>query len=349
MASITGGQLDTFYSRKINVPNNVSSKGLDFRDLKVLPNGTAYIMTYNLSGSGGGINSRIYKTTMANLMSDNPKDWEEIISGNPSGGGQSGSDWFGKIDAEYYTKRLWVEIGDNLSVYTDGAASPTFTWQTKDFSTDEQLYKWNSMITLQPDVVFGDTAKLTISSQEGLTAPSRVVEQIVNQNATVKKGDYSVSITGTDKDSKYSDATKDNKVYSFDKDTVINLGLMAEGDYDTNVLAGIYAHDGNDITVNTGNNSLQLQSKNYIASPVGIYAGNGKDVTVNAGELNIITAGYENGNTLTNAIWNDAGLNSGSTITINAPVNISMSGGYGGNGIAIQKTDRWGESSSDLK
>ncbi len=347
VASITGGQLDTFYSRKINVPNNVSSKGLDFRDLKVLPNGTAYIMTYNLSGSGGGINSRIYKTTMANLMSDNPKDWEEIISGNPSGGGQSGSDWFGKIDAEYYTKRLWVEIGDNLSVYTDGAASPTFTWQTKDFSTDEQLYKWNSMITLQPDVVFGDTAKLTISSQEGLTAPSRVVEQIVNQNATVKKGDYSVSITGTDKDSKYSDATKDNKVYSFDKDTVINLGLMAEGDYDTNVLAGIYAHDGNDITVNTGNNSLQLQSKNYIASPVGIYAGNGKDVTVNAGELNIITAGYENGNTLTNAIWNDAGLNSGSTITINAPVNISMSGGYGGNGIAIQKTDRWGESSSE--
>ena len=347
VASITGGQLDTFSSRKINVPNNVSSKGLDFRDLKVLPNGTAYIMTYNLSGSGGGINSRIYKTTMANLMSDNPKDWEEIISGNPSGGGQSGSNWFGKIDAEYYTKRLWVEIGDNLSVYTDGAASPTFTWQTKDFSTDEQLYKWNSMITLQPDVVFGDTAKLTISSQEGLTAPSRVVEQIVNQNATVKKGDYSVSITGTDKDSKYSDATKDNKVYSFDKDTVINLGLMAEGDYDTNVLAGIYAHDGNDITVNAGNNSLQLQSKNYIASPVGIYAGNGKDVTVNAGELNIITAGYENGNTLTNAIWNDAGLNSGSTITINAPVNISMSGGYGGNGIAIQKTDRWGESSSE--
>ena len=347
VASITGGQLDTFSSRKINVPNNVSSKGLDFRDLKVLPNGTAYIMTYNLSGGSGGINSRIYKTTMANLMSDNPKDWEEIISGNPSGGGQSGSDWFGKIDAEYYTKRLWVEIGDNLSVYTDGAASPTFTWQTKDFSTDEQLYKWNSMITLQPDVVFGDTAKLTISSQEGLTAPSRVVEQIVNQNATVKKGDYSVSITGTDKDSKYSDATKDNKVYSFDKDTVINLGLMAEGDYDTNVLAGIYAHDGNDITVNAGNNSLQLQSKNYIASPVGIYAGNGKDVTVNAGELNIITAGYENGNTLTNAIWNDAGLNSGSTITINAPVNISMSGGYGGNGIAIQKTDRWGESSSE--
>ena len=69
-------------------------------------------------------------------------------------------------------------------------------------------------------------------------------------------------------------------------------------------------------------------------------------MTVTAGKLNIITSGMTGGNSLTNSIWLDAPANGASSITIHAPTtNIAMTGGYGGNGIAIQKTDRWGEAS----
>ena len=334
-------------SQKVIVPESVKERGLDFRGIKVLPNGTAYVLTYNLSGSGGGSTMYVYKTTMSNLLTENPQDWEVVIKKDVAGGTEedNGAGWFNKIDAEYYTKRVWAEIGDSLVVYTDGSATPTYTWQTKDFSTNEQLYKWNSVITLKPDMVTGDLALLTESSMEGLTAPSTTVVKVVNQNATNLKGDYLFGISGTESDSVYSGVTNDYSNYLFDSDKVISLPLLREGDLNNNVLAAIYAHSGNDINVNSGDHTLQLQTKNYIANPVGIYAGNGKDVTVTAGKLNIIAAGYEGGNTLTNAIWNDAGENTASTITINAPVNISMNGGYGGNGIAVQKTDRWGEAS----
>uniref|UniRef100_UPI004024DF9F hypothetical protein n=1 Tax=Dialister sp. TaxID=1955814 RepID=UPI004024DF9F len=46
-------------------------------------------------------------------------------------------------------------------------------------------------------------------------------------------------------------------------------------------------------------------------------------------------------------IWNDGGKNTASQITVNGDVNISMSGGYGGNGVAIQKSFRWGENSQE--
>ena len=42
---------------------------------------------------------------------------------------------------------------------------------------------------------------------------------------------------------------------------------------------------------------------------------------------------------------NDAGKSAASKITVNGDVNISMNGSYGGNGVAVQKTDRWGEAS----
>ena len=100
------------------------------------------------------------------------------------------------------------------------------------------------------------------------------------------------------------------------------------------------------MTIDAGSNTLQLQSSHTIGSPSGIYAGNRKNVTVTAGKLNIITKGMTGGNSLTNGIWLDAPANGASSITIHAPTtNIAMSGGYGGNGIAIQKTDRWGEAS----
>ena len=114
----------------------------------------------------------------------------------------------------------------------------------------------------------------------------------------------------------------------------------------TNVLAAVDAHSGNDVTIDAGSNTLQLQSSHTIGSPSGIYAGNKKNVTVTAGKLNIITSGMTGGNSLTNGIWLDAPASGSSSITIHAPTtNIAMTGGYGGNGIAVQKTDRWGEAS----
>ena len=336
VADIYGNQLKE-NSYKIKVPSNVQC---DFRDMKILPNGTAYIMTYTLAGGGGGVNLHVYKTNVSNLMSDSPKNWEEVINKQEANG------WFGKLNAEYYTKRLWAEIGNTLNVYTDGSTTP-IVWEAKDFGSNEQYYQFNSVAMLRPDSVTGETAKLTIATPEGLTSPSVTVEKVVNENATMLKGDYTDGITGTGSDTQYSDVTGDDSKYIFNADKVISLGVSkAGGDLDTNVLAAIYARNGNDISVDSTGNTLQLQAKNYIGTPVGIYAGNGKNVTVTAGKLNIITAGYEEGNTLTNAIWNDAGKTDSSVITINAPVNISMSGGYGGNGIAIEKTDRWGEASN---
>ena len=303
-----GGQLNG-NSYKIKVPSNVKC---DFRDLKILPNGTALVMTYVISGNGGGVDLHIYKTTVSNLMSDAPQNWEEIISKQQEVG------WFGKLNAEYYTKRLWTEVGNTLNVYTDGSTTP-IVWEANDFGNNPQYYQFNSVAMLQPDTVTGETAKLTIATPEGLTSASVTVEKIVNENATMLKGDYTDGITGTASDTKYADATSNNSKYTFNSDKVISLGVSKSGGaLDTNILADVYARNGNDLEINAAGHTLQLQAKNYIGSPVGIYAGNGKNVTITADKLNVITAGYEGGNSLTNAIWNDAGKDAGSTITINA-------------------------------
>ena len=325
---ISGGKLNAS-NQKVIVPQKVKDRGLDFRDMQILPNGTAYIMTYNLSGSGGGSTMRVYKTTVTNLLSQNPIDWEEIIDKTTIGNenDQNGSGWFNQIYAEYYTKRVWAEIGDSLVVYTDGDATPKYTWLTKDFSTNEQLYKWNSLITVRPDEVTGDTALLVTNTPEGITSSSITTVTTVNTNATNKAADYNYGITGTVADSVYSENTKDNSIYTFDTDKVINLSLVRRGDNSNNILADIYAYDGNDITVDAGGNTLQLQSKNYVSTPVGVFAGNGKNVTINAGKLNIITSSYSGGNSLTNAIWLDPTQTGEGNININSDVNIAMNGG----------------------
>jgi hypothetical protein len=326
VVSMNNGALTPENSQKITVPSNVQ---YDFRDLKVLPNGTAYVLTYNLSATSAGMSAKVYKTTISNLVSKSPKKWEEVVSGDYDG-------WFGKIYADYYTKRLWFEDGNTLTVYTDGSATPAHKWDATSFSTNSQYYNFNSVVALDPDTVAGDTAKLTAS-----------VPKKMNSNAVLNpQADYYKPITGTADDTAYASVTSDNKNYAFAADKTIYLKSNASGDLTTNVLADIDAHSGNDITINAGSHNLQLQAVNYVADPSGIYVGNGKNVTVNAGKVNIITAGYAGGNSLTNAIWNDAPATGSSTITINAPVNISMSGGHGGNGIAIEKTDRWGEASN---
>ena len=338
-------------SKSVVLPENVKSNGLDFRDMTVWPNGTAYILAYNLATGGGGSNLKVYKTTVANLSSDNPVDWEIVVEGSTEGGGNTGvgTGWFNKLFAEYYTKRVWAEFGNNIVVYTDGAAKPTYTWSAYELAGNTSYHTFNSVSLLSGDTVFGNKALLTTSREEGLTSPSVTTTKIVNINANSKTGDYFQRISGTDADSSvYSGVSSDNSVYTFTADKTISLKPNAwktQADLSNNILAAVYAHDGNDVTVNAGSNTLQLQVQNSVATPVGVYAGNGKNITINAGKLNIITIGAVNGNSLNNAIMNDAGKSAASKITVNGDVNISMNGSYGGNGVAVQKTDRWGEAS----
>lgn len=339
-ATLTNGAVSKEKTKSITVPTSVKATGQDFRDLKILPNGTAYVMTYNL-GSAGGIDTTIYQTTVSNLYATNPKDWTVVHSGTYDG-------WFGKLNAEMYTHRLWVEAGQNLLVYTDGDTSPKYSWAAKDFGKSS-MSQYNFMAMLQPDTVYGNEATLTAVQAEGLTTPSVSVTATINPDAGFADPTYTTQITGTNKDTAYynKEDTEDYQSYMFMKNTVIQAGnTYATGDLTTNVLAAVDAHSGNDVTIDAGSKTLQLQSSHTIGSPSGIYAGNKKNVTVTAGKLNIITSGMTGGNSLTNGIWLDAPANGASSITIHAPTtNIAMTGGYGGNGIAIQKTDRWGEAS----
>lgn len=339
-ATLTNGAVSKEKTKSITVPTSVKATGQDFRDLKILPNGTAYVMTYNL-GSAGGIDTTIYQTTVSNLYATNPKDWTVVHSGTYDG-------WFGKLNAEMYTHRLWVEAGQNLLVYTDGDTSPKYSWAAKDFGKSS-MSQYNFMVMLQPDTVYGDEATLTAVQAEGLTTPSVSVTATINPDAGFAHPTYTTQITGTNKDTAYynNEKTEDYQSYMFMEDTVIQAGdTYATGDLTTNVLAAVDAHEGNDVEIDADGSSLQLQSSHTIGSPSGIYAGNKKNVTVTAGKLNIITSGMTGGNSLTNGIWLDAPANGASSITIHAPTtNIAMTGGYGGNGIAIQKTDRWGEAS----
>ena len=350
IADVGGGKLSEKATRTVVLPENVQANGLDLRNMSVWPNGTVYILAYNLSSSGGGSQMTVYKTTVANLNSDNPKNWEEIIKRSPEGGGDSGvaTGWFNSFFGEYYTKRLWGEFGNDIVVYKDGDSQPSLSWTAKNLANNNIYHTFNSVALLKGDAVTGEKALLTKTTEEGLTSPFSTMTSVVNMNANMKKADYNKQISGTAKDSLYTGVTSDNKTYTFDTDKVIGLGTNSwkdQADLSNNILAAIYAHDGNDLTIDAGKNTLQLQVQNYIASPVGVYAGNGKNVTVNAGQLNIITSGVAGGNSLTNAIMNDAGKDKASNITINGDVNITMSGGYGGNGVAVQKTDRWGEAS----
>lgn len=341
--NITGNNIRNLHDKKsIILPEQVKNDGYDFRDMKVLPDGTVYVMKYTLSATGGKFTGRVYQTTMANLMSKHPDDWQVVLDGEVDDGS------FGKLNAEYYTKRLWVEWGNNLYVYEDGDTKPTHQWETKDFSTDKQFYNFNSVTMLPTDQVWGSLAKLTTYRPEGFTASSETKITLENADAKIGTVTRKEGITGTSADqTAFSDVISDDGTYSFTKDEVLSINLGKEGDHATNAAAVIQAKDGKDITIDASGHTLQLASKNYIASPVGIYAGNGKNVTITADKVDVVTSGYSSGNSLTNAIWNDGGKNTASQITVNGDVNISMSGGYGGNGVAIQKSFRWGENSQE--
>ena len=112
------------------------------------------------------------------------------------------------------------------------------------------------------------------------------------------------------------------------------------------MLAAISAIGGKRLNISAKKNLLQLQVENTVGNPTGIYA-RGTDLTVSAATkgINILTRGLDGGNTLTNAVQLDALKDKAAKITINGPLSISMTGGLGGNGVAIQKSDRHGEKS----
>ena len=309
--------------RRASIPEHVKGTGEDMRDLKILPNGTAYVMTYNLSPSGSQINAHVYQTTMSNLMSEHPDDWTEIAVAHEQEG------WFGKLNAEYYTKRLWLELGDTLQAYTDGDDAAKHIWQAKDFSENKAFSRFNKITMIEPDWVYGNTASvvMTLPAELGGTTTAAAL----NENAVWK--DNAV----------YTDTVTTRQ--SWDGDTVVSIGKDKLGDKSTNVLAAISATGGKRLNISAKNNLLQLQVENTVGNPTGIYA-RGADLTVSAAKgINIFTRGLDGGNTLTNAVQLDAMKDKAVQLTINGPLSISMTGGLGGNGVAIQKSDRQGEKS----
>ena len=219
---------------------------------------------------------------------------------------------------------MWVQVGNKLDIYTDGATKAE-SFGTSDFANNpmyEELYTWDIIST---DVIpEGGLVNLHIT--KGDVKPVAWKEVAIDKNIGQIKNETYKNIE-----------TKDN---------LISLNQDVEGNLTNNVLAGIYA-DGVNSTI-IANDGLQIQVDNNIASPVGIYAGNGGSVkfTSTSGNLDVLTKTLDGGNTLTNAIWLDPSKNGGEKLQITAAnTNITMEGGYGGNGIAIQKTDRWGENS----
>ena len=297
---------------KINLPDNVKANPSEFRNLRILPNGTAYVLCYAIKGGGYQTAMTLYKTTVSNLLAKEPVSWEVLNASDTVAG------WFNGVDAEYYTKRVWLRTGNDLSLYVDGTL--VHTWSAKDFTDIETLTTMQCFDVMTPEGISGTLAKLELELGE---------KAANNPNAEWSSAALKETIIG-------------NK--SLTGDTAITADA-SKVDLGNNISAVVYAKDNN-VSITAGN--LQLQSENTVATPVGIYVGNGKEVNIKADKLNVITKGYEDGNSLTNAIWLDPSAEgTQAKITIEAPVNISMAGGFGGNGIAIQKTDRWGESSTE--
>ncbi|MBR5487108.1 MAG: hypothetical protein IKV70_03955, partial [Phascolarctobacterium sp.] len=113
----------------------------EFRSLKVLPNGTAYVMTYNIGKAGKNVDVTVYQTTISNLLSKTPQNWKVVFEQKAAPG------WFGRLDAEYNTKRLWVQVGNKLHIFTDGETDENHkVFGTGDFATNdmyEELYTWD--------------------------------------------------------------------------------------------------------------------------------------------------------------------------------------------------------------
>ena len=330
---------ETFHHQAV-IPDNVTEQldthYSDFYHSKITPDGQAYVLTYGLEA--GKVNRyQVWKTTVSNLAAEDPEDWEKIVDTSPNAG------WFGRIDYDYYTKRLWAEIGSYLFVYTDGDTKPTRGWEAKSFSTQENHTMFNSVGIIGGDKITGTLATLAQTAPQGIN---------VYQNAKAQPPAgavrYKDTLTATDEDTSYDGVTDDYQLYRFTKDIQIARKTKNDlGDLNTNVFAGIFLRDGEDADIEADGHVLGIDSRSHFGSPVGIYVTNGKNATIKADRVNIKTVvNATNGNAITRGIWNDAMTDKSSSIEITGDVDLSMVGGYGGYGVAVQKLDRWGEKSN---
>ena len=249
----------------------LGATGEDIHDIKVLPNGTAYILAWNMQGSGVG---HVYQTTVSNLLSATPDTATPIAEAN------------GQMDAEYYTKRLWLTDGTNLKVYTDGDTAPKKTWAATDFTSNSARSNLAGMTRIAPDHVTGALAavNLTLPAELGGTAATAAP----NPNAVWKTGgDYTDTVT--------------TRINTTTADVLVNIGTDKLGDKSSNVLAALSNHPTQQLNHTIKDHTLQLQVENTVGNPTGVYAKRGRNLLVNGGEVNIITRGREGGNTLTNA------------------------------------------------
>ena len=322
-------------SRAITVPSNIKS---EFRSMKILSDGTAYVMTGNINTAGTGMHAYLYKTTVGNLLSTEPIEWELIKEYENTSGE------FVKLDAEENTDRVWVQAGNKIEIFTDGdtADNPTVSITAKEAGSNEQYNYINGWTTIKTDTITGELAQLELSEGEAYATNSNVNWDTDNLRTS--------SLTATEK-LKYP-STKD-------KNFTVSLDNTKTGDLKNNILAGVYADNTSIKLTQQMLQGLRFQVENDVFLPVGFYVADGGSVISEGNTagtsasqripISILTKTDEDGNSRTNAIWVDPSLNGGESLKITncKAVNITMVGGNGGNGVAITKTSRWGEDSRE--
>ncbi|CQR74496.1 hypothetical protein [Sporomusa ovata] len=323
-------------AEKVTYKGAAALKG-EYRSVTVTPDGFAYVFTGNYDNSWAGMNGAVYRTTVSNLLSSSPDNWQKIIDIDNVPGYAWG------VDVESTPHRLWFVSGNKILVYLDGQTTPIEFNMTSSGLTSLGDANINGFDTIKTDVVTG-AADNIVKAGNLADATANYTTKISGTGAADEMNAYYLG-TETIANNLYN-------VFTFKKDAVIGLGTNQLGDKTTNVLAAVYGCNGRDLTINAESSSgakdktLTLNVTNNAGTPSGVYAGNGKNVTINAGTLNINTVAYKDGETVTNAIWNDTAQDKSSIITINADTNISMQGGQGGHAVAVTKTDRWGEKST---
>jgi len=310
IVDISGGRMKT---HRVKVPEAVGlGKTTEARNMHVTPEGNVYVLVGAYANDFHGSTGGVWKTTVSNLMSDNPLPWTKITDFEAEKDG--GYNW--DVYAEENPRRVWVNAGNKIKLYIDGKETPIVFPIEKFGSSKEKIYV----------------------NMDGFTflAPAQVAGEAPNQARLLDISDNETMLTGEDK-----------SIYTYTTNAVLGPEADGAGDLKSNVAAGVFARDYGDITLEAKEKALTINADTGVGTPVGIYAGNGKNVTVNAKKLTVNTNSPTGGETKTSAIWLDAAKDKAGKITINAPLHIEMTGGEGGYGIAVKKTDRWGEAAAE--
>lgn len=312
VTDVSGGEMKV---HKVKVPESTGiGKTIGYSNMQVTPEGNVYILAMSYAGDFHGSKGGVYKTTVSNLLSDNPEEWTKITDFEKDNDG--GYNW--DVYAEENPRRVWVNSGNRIKLFIDGQETP-ISIPVRKFASqkDMDFVNMDGFTFLAPDKVTGEKEN-----------PARLLEI----------SDDGVTLTG-----------KDKAKYTYTKDTLIGPDADVAGDKKTNVAAAVFARDHGNLTLDAGTHTLTMNTDTGIGTPAGIYAANGAGVNVKAGKLNINTNSPQGGETKTSAIWLDPSKDKAGHIHIEAPVSIEMSGGEGGYGVAVKKTDRWGEKAAEAQ